>query len=91
MCSTNHASRHEDVRGRGGIITQIFTSTLDTCHLSDLFPGEQPTIPIEWEAGGASEPVWTLWGKHICSYRESKSGRLARSLFAIPTELPRII
>jgi hypothetical protein len=26
-----------------------------------LFPGEQPPVPIVYEAGKAQEPVWRLW------------------------------
>jgi hypothetical protein len=26
-----------------------------------LFPGKEPLVPIEWEAGWAPEPLWTRW------------------------------
>jgi hypothetical protein len=38
--------------------------------------GEQPPIPMGWDTGWVSEPVWTLWS-FPC--RESNLGRPARS------------
>jgi hypothetical protein len=26
-----------------------------------LLPGKEPPVPIGWETGRASEPVWTRW------------------------------
>jgi hypothetical protein len=53
-----------------------------------LHPGIYPPVPIRQEAGWAQQPVWTLWrGKVYCPRRDSKPGRLARSLVGIPTEL----
>jgi hypothetical protein len=30
---------------------------------ADLTPGKEPTVPIEYEAGWAPEPLWTLWSR----------------------------
>jgi hypothetical protein len=37
-----------------------------------LSSGEEPTVPIEYEAGWATEQVWTLWRRgKSCPYRDS--------------------
>jgi hypothetical protein len=58
---------------------------------ASLPPGMQPPVPIVWEAGRASEPVWTLWEQFLVfTANRTPTPRLS-SLVAIPTELSRLV
>jgi hypothetical protein len=42
--------------------------------LAALLPGKKNPVPIGYEAGWASEPVWTTWrGEKSCLYRDVNS------------------
>jgi hypothetical protein len=47
---------------------QLHTSPLDGDEVlfrtSPFIPGGKPLVPIEYEAGSATEPVWILWSRN---------------------------
>jgi hypothetical protein len=66
----------------GGVdiwIHVFLTSALVVCEWSDsrfgrFTPGERAPVPIGWEFGCASEPVWTTWRRErCCPYRDSNT------------------
>ena len=55
--------------------------------------GERTLVPVEYEAGWAPEPVWTVWRteKFLAPYSVRTPDRPARSPVAIPTGLSRLL
>jgi len=57
-----------------------------------LLPGKERPVPVRFEAGWAAEPVWKRWRREENGpCREFDTGRPARSLVTILTELSRFL
>jgi hypothetical protein len=88
----NQAPRHEDVWGSGGIAPRINMGARYEGEWSASCPARSTPVPIGEEAGWPPDPVWTRRRREKSPYPclESNSGRPARSLVTILTELSRL-